>query len=436
MTPSRLYLRFLRRFSTTVAAAAAETPPKPTVSSAAITVSKAKSKLRNTHDPDKALAIYNSVSTKNPFSSSSSSSSSPLSSRYAMELTVRRLAKSHRFSDIETLIESHKSDPRIKTETFLSTLIRSYGRASMFDHAMKTYEDMEKLGTPRSVVSYNALLAACLNSNLFERVHKVFDEMPQRYNSITPDKVSYGMLIKSYCDSDSPEKAMEIMRSMEEKGIEVTIIALTTILGSLYKKGLVDKAETLWTEMVNKGITFDNTVYNVRLMYAAKESPERVKELMVEMSSLGLKPDTISYNYLMTAYCVKGMMVEAKKVYDGLDGEDGLCPNAATFRTLVFHLCINGLYGEGLVVFKKSMLMHKVPDFKTCKHLCEGLVRNNRMEDARGVARIVKKKYPPRLVIEWKKLEESLGLYSKSKLASPSPQARQVLDQEREVVVV
>ncbi|ESQ50593.1 hypothetical protein EUTSA_v10023199mg, partial [Eutrema salsugineum] len=411
MTSSRLYLRFLRRFST---AAAADTPTTASSPGAAITVSKAKSKLRKVHDPDKALAIYNSVS---------NNSSSPISSRYAMELTVRRLAKSQRFSDIEALIESHKNDPKIKTEPFLSTLIRSYGRASMFDHALKTFEEMEQLGTPRSVVSINALLAACLHSNLFERVPQLFDEIPQRYRNITPDKVSYGMLIKSYCETGSPEKAMETMRDMEAKGVEVTIIAYTTVLGSLYKNGQNDVAESLWNEMVKKGCELDNTVYNVRLMNAAKESPERVKELMEEMSSVGLKPDTVSYNYLMTAYCVKGMMREAKKVYEGLEQEHDCCANAATFRTLIFHLCINGLYDQGLVVFKKSALMHKIPDFKTCKHLTEGLVKNNRMEDARGVARTVKKKFPPRLVTEWKKLEENLGLYSKAN-------ARQVLDQE------
>lgn len=238
------------------------------------------------------------------------------------------------------------------------------------------------------------------------------------------------MLIKSYCDSGSVDKAVETMRAMEEKGVEVNIIALTTILGSLYKSGRTDAAESLWSEMVSKGCELDNTVYNVRLMNAAKEKgPERVKELMEEMRSVGLKPDTVSYNYLMTAYCVKGMMGEAKKVYEGLGEKEGCCcaANAATFRTLIFHLCINGLYEEGLVVFKKSAVVHKVPDFKTCKHLTEGLVRNNRMEDARGVARVVKKKYPPRLVAEWKKLEESLGLYTKK---AGSSRTRQVLDDQ------
>ncbi|XP_010531018.1 PREDICTED: pentatricopeptide repeat-containing protein At4g36680, mitochondrial isoform X2 [Tarenaya hassleriana] len=412
MTPSRLCLSRIRRLSSAAAAPAAATSTGGSASSGSISVSKAKSKLRKVHDPDKALEIYSSVSNHYV---------SPVSSRYAQELTVRRLAKSRRFSDIEALIESHKNDPKIKEEPFLSTLIRSYGRAAMFDHAMRTYEQMEQFGTPRSAVSFNALLSACLHSELFERVPQLFEEIPQRYN-ITPDKISYGILIKAYCDSGSPEKALDTLRQMEAKGVEVTTIAFTTILGSLYKKGKVEEAENLWSEMEKKGCELDVAAYNVRVMNAQKESPERVKELIEQMSNVGLKPDTISYNYLMTAYCQKGMMDEAKKVYEGLE-EYGCCPNAATFRTLIFHLCLNGLHEQAYAVFKKSVSVHKIPDFNTLKHLAEGLVRKKKMDDAKGLARTVKKKFPPNFLKAWMKLEEDLGLTSKSNAVSAGKEA-------------
>ncbi|CAA7035788.1 unnamed protein product [Microthlaspi erraticum] len=412
MASARLSLRYVRRFTTAAgdatttiesAAAAAPFPGK-------ISVSKAKSTLRKEHDPDKALEIYSNVSDH---------SASPVSSRYAQELTVRRLAKCNRFSDIETLIESQKNDPKIKEETFYSMLIRSYGRASMFDHAVSTFEQMDKYGTPRSSVSFNALLTACLHSKKFDKVPQLFDEIPQRYNHITPDKISYGILIKSYCDSGSPEKAIEIMRQMEKKRIEFTTIAFTTILGSLYKKGEVKVAESLWKEMVKKGCDLDNAAFNVRLMNAQKESPERVSELIDEMISAGLKPDTISYNYLITAYCEKGMLDEAKKVFRGFEANK-CAPNAATFRTLIFHLCYCGLYEQGYAMFKKSVRMNKIPDFNTLKHLAVGLVKNKKIDDAKGLVRTMKKKFPPSFLNAWKKLEEELELCSKTDASSSS----------------
>jgi pentatricopeptide repeat protein len=366
-----------------------------------MSISRAKSKLRTEHDPDKALEIYSSVS-KNY--------SSPTSSRYAQDLTVRRLAKSHRFADIESLIESHKKDPKIKEESFLSTLIRSYGLAGMFDHALRTFDQMDELGTRRSAVSFNALLSACVKSKMFNKVPQLFDEIPKKYG-VSPNKVSYGILVKSYCEAGATEKAIGIFKEMEEKGVEITAVTFTTILDALYKKGKSEEADNLWNVMVEKRCEIDVAAYNVRIMHAHGGQPENVMAWINEMSNAGLKPDTISYNYLMTSYLKSGMMDEAMKVYEGLEGY-ACNPNAATFRTLIHYLCRNGDYEKGYKVFKESVKVHRIPDFATLKNLVDGLVEKKKMKDAKGLIRTVKKKFPPNVVNAWRKVEEQHGLAS------------------------
>lgn len=280
----------------------------------------------------------------------------------------------------------------------------------MFDHAMRTFDQMDELGTPRSAVSFNALLAACNHSKLFDKVPQLFDEMPKRYR-FSPDKISYGILVKSHCAAGSPEKAVEILKEMEEKRVEITAVTFTTILDALYRQGKSEEAEKLWDVMVEKGCEIDVAAYNVRIMYAHGGDPENVKALINEISNVGLKPDTISYNYLMTCYCKSGMMDEAKKVYEGLE-ENGCNPNAATFRTLVYYLCRNGDYEKGYKVFKESVKVHKIPDFATMKNLVEGLVEKKKMKEAKGLIRTIKKKFPPNVVKTWIKFEEKLGLAS------------------------
>ncbi|KAJ7952976.1 Pentatricopeptide repeat-containing protein [Quillaja saponaria] len=368
--------------------------------SSAISVSQAKSKLRYEHDPDKALEIYSSVSKHY---------SSPLSSRYAQDLTVRRLAKSHRFSDIENLIESQKNDPKITQEPFLSTLIRSYGRASMFDQALRTYDQMDQLGTPRSAISFNALLSACINSKLCDKVPVLFDEIPNKYG-VVPDEVSYGILAKSFCQVGTPEKALEIVKEVEQKGVKITAITYTTILETLYKQGKSEEAENLWN-LMSKEECIDAAAYNVKIMFEHGGKPETIKALIEEMSNAGLKPDTISYNYLMTCYLELGMVYEAQKVYEGLE-ENGCKPNAATFRTLVFYLSKNGDFEKGYKIFKESVKMHKIPDFNTMKHLVEGLVNKKKIKEAKGLNRTIKKKFPPNMLNAWRKIEENLKLTS------------------------
>ncbi|XP_055806012.1 pentatricopeptide repeat-containing protein At4g36680, mitochondrial-like [Solanum dulcamara] len=396
---SSISLRLARHLSTSAAAASTATAAASSISGATISISKAKSKLKSEHDPDKALKIYSSVS--NHYTS-------PLSSRYAQEYTVKRLAKSHRFSDIEAFLESHKDDKKITQEPFLSSIIRSYGLAGMFDQALNTYLQMDDLGTPRSAVSFNVLLSACVNSKLYDRVPQLFDEMPKRHGFL-PDKISYGVLIRSYCEMGTPELAIEKLKEMEEKGVEITAVTFTTILHSLYKGGRSDEAEKVWNEMVNRGCNPDVGAYNVKIMNIQGGDPEGVKGLIEEMSNVGLKPDTISYNYLMSCYCRNGMMDEAEKVYEDLETK-GCNPNASTFRTLIFYLCKNEQFDTGYKVFRESVRANKIPDVNTLKYLVHGLVNSSKVKDAKEMIRTMKKKFPPNVVKVWTKLEDELGL--------------------------
>ncbi|KAE8701242.1 Pentatricopeptide repeat-containing protein [Hibiscus syriacus] len=128
--------------------------------------------------------------------------------------------------------------------------------------------------------------------------------------------------------------------------------------------------------MTKTGCELDVAAYNVRISCFQGRDPEKVKELIDDMSSLGLKPDTISYNYLMTSYFKRGMLDEAKKV------------------------------------FKESVRLNKIPDFNTLKYLAEGLVMKKMTKDAKWLIRTVKKTFPPNFLNAWTKLEKELGLSS------------------------
>lgn len=280
----------------------------------------------------------------------------------------------------------------------------------MFEQALNTYNQMETLKTPRSSLSFNALLTACVNCKNFDRAPQLFDEMPVKYG-FKVDEYSYGILVKSFCDAGKPELAMEKLKEMDEKGVQISGVTYTSIIHSLYKKGNAMEAEKVWDEMVNRGCVIDVAANNVRIMNSVDGEPENIKRMIEEMSNAGLKPDTISYNYLMTCYCKKGMMKEAKEVYDKL--EEHCCnPNAATFRTLLFYLCKNEQFETGYKVFKHSVKVNKIPDFNTLKHLVEGLAKKSRTKDAKGMIRTMRKKFPPYLLVAWAKIEKELGLAS------------------------
>ncbi|KAM0946910.1 putative tetratricopeptide-like helical domain superfamily [Dioscorea sansibarensis] len=392
-------LHHLRRLSTVTSSGAAHSPDPqslPTVS--IISVSAAKSRLRREFDPDKALAILSSLPS-NP---------SP-SSRFAFDLAVRRLARSGRLSDIQSLLRSRLLNSSSSHEPFLSSLILSYGTGRMLDDALSLFEDLPSLGSSRTVISFNALLSASIKAKLPARVPTFFSDLSEKY-SIVPDNISYSILIKSLFLSGNSDKALETLKVMEDKGMEITAITYTTVLDSLYKEGFFEEAEKLWTTMLEKGCVPDLPAYNVKVSYRALHGkPEDVLRLIEEMETAGLKPDIITLNYLMTSYCNANQYEDAKKVYKSMKGKNRR-PNAATYKNLLPCLCENGDLDWGLEVFKDSARCHKIPDFQTMRVFVETLVKSSRVEDAKSVISEVRKRFPENLLGNWKALEKELGL--------------------------
>lgn len=279
----------------------------------------------------------------------------------------------------------------------------------MIQNAINTYNQMTDFGTPRSTLSFNALLLACNTCKVHDRVPVYFNEFPEKFGFV-PDKFSYGMLIKAHCEMGSPEKAMEVLKEMEKKVGEIGAVSFSIILNSLYKMGRTDEAQKFWDEMVKeKGITLDVGSYNVKLSHMGDKT-ESVKALIEEMESTGIFPDVISYNYLITSYCLNGMMDEAENVYGDILKTSGVRPNSATFRTMVFHSCKAGRYVRAYKIFKLSVLMGKIPDFNTLKYLIKGLTETGRMVEAKAMVRTMNKKFPPELLKAWGKLADELGL--------------------------
>ncbi|KAG0491656.1 hypothetical protein HPP92_005054 [Vanilla planifolia] len=379
------------------ASCSSSTPPT-------LTPSAAKSRLRKEFDPDKVLSIISSLP---------SPSSCPSSCRFAIELAVRRLISARRFADIQTLLESRKFEPAASQESFLATVIFSYGSAGMLNRAISTFEDIPGLcSAVPTTVSFNALLSAAIRAKKPHQVPKIFSEISEKH-SITPDNSSYGVLVKALCLSGKVDKAFEILKEMDEKGLKVTAFIYTTLIDSLYKEGKPVKAEELWNEMLENGCKPDLVTHNVKVMYQALHgSPEKVLKSISEFEAAGLKPDVITYNYLMSCYSRNGRFGDVMEVYKGLKSK-GCDPNAATFKLLLTHLRKIGDFDAGIAVFKDSVRHNKIPDFMIMRPFVVGLAKNSKVEEAKMVVSVVKQRFPGNLLGEWILVEKELGLNAK-----------------------
>ncbi|XP_073135663.1 small ribosomal subunit protein mL103 (rPPR7)-like [Henckelia pumila] len=292
--------------------------------------------------------------------------------RLAYKITVNRLAKVNRFACIHDILNHQKQYPDITDEHFAARLIRLYGESRMFDHAIQLFDEMPDLNCPRSVLSFNALLAACVASKEFDKVSELLREIPRKL-SIEPDIISYNTMIKAFCQVGTMDAAISLLDEIEKNGIKPDLITFNILLDSFYR-GDADKfskAETFWSLMQEKEVVPDVRSYNSRLlgMMRQKRVSEAVNALK-DMEEKGPKPNQYSYNVMIKGFVDEGNLKEAKKWYASMSS-NGCTPDFITFATLIpfawsnndidfaHDLCINSVVAKRLV---SSGLMQKVAD--------------------------------------------------------------------------
>uniref|UniRef100_A0A7C9CF63 Uncharacterized protein n=1 Tax=Opuntia streptacantha TaxID=393608 RepID=A0A7C9CF63_OPUST len=296
---------------------------------------------------------------------------------------VKRLANAKSFQWIEEILEKHKDYPEITTEGFVVRIISLYGKAGMFDHAHKLFDEMPQLPCSRTVKSFNALLGACVSSGKFGEVDGLFREIPSKL-SIKPNTVSYNTLIKAFCDMGSLDSALLMFHEMAKEGLKPNLITFNTLLDALYKKDRFLDGEKMWDLMEEYNVVPDIISHNMKLhgLVCNKKVHEAV-DLVAEMKSKGLKPDVFTYNTLFKGLCnVEENLEEAKRWYS--DMMKAKCvPNRLTFATLLIFACDRGdfLFGSKLC---RAMMYYQceLNDRPLLQKVVDGLVKQSNIKEA------------------------------------------------------
>ncbi|XP_027347371.1 pentatricopeptide repeat-containing protein At1g55890, mitochondrial-like [Abrus precatorius] len=318
------------------------------------------------------------------------------------EVTVRRLAGAKRFRWIRDIIEHQKNYSDISREGFSARLISLYGKAGMYRHAHKLFDELPQRNCERTVLSLNALLAAYVHSMKHGSVERLFRDLPNQLK-IEPDLVSYNTFIKALCEMGSFDSALSVLKEMEDKGVNPDLITFNTLLDGLYSKGRFEDGEKLWGQMGAKNVVPNVRSYCSRLVGLAEEKKTgEAVEFFKEMEKEGHKPDVICINAMIKGFVNEGNLDEAKKWFGEIAKYD--CdPHKATFAILLPFLCEKG-------------------DLKTAIEMCKERFNNRRLVAASLLQLVVDKLVSESMISEAKEIVElgRTNRYCRYKLNLPA----------------
>ncbi|CAH1434727.1 unnamed protein product [Lactuca virosa] len=303
---------------------------------------------------------------------------------------VSHLARAKQHSYIEEILEHQK---RYKTdmsnEAFVARLISLYGKSRMYDHARKLFDEMPELNCPRTVLSANALLTACVNSKKLNEMSELFRELRDEF-SIDPDDVSYNIVIKAFCEMDATDSALLIANEMEKNGFKCNLYTYNTILDALYAEGNISEADKLWDEMKSKNLEPDVRTYNskIRGLIIDKRITEAIG-LLDEMKNKGVNPDVYTYNGLIHGFVKEDDLVEVKKWYRKMV-ENGVVPDSVTFRIIIPFASKKGDYKFGFDLSKEGLRMEINVGRLSLQGVLDGLVKESAIDEAKELVELVK----------------------------------------------
>ena len=306
------------------------------------------------------------------------------------EETIRRLASAKRFMWIEEILEDQKKYSDYSEEGFAVRLISLYGKSGMFENAQKVFDEMPERNVQRTVLSFNALLAACVNSKKFDLVGGVFLEMPKKL-AVEPDLVSYNTVIKAFCEAGSFDSALSVLDEMEKKGLKPDVISFNTVLNGYYGKGSrFADGDKVWNLMEEKGVVPDIRSYNAKMYGLVSE--KRVNEavgLIGEMRGKGIEPDIFTFNLVIEGF-IKEESLEGAKEWHSEMRKSECAPNKLTLERLIPFLRKKGDLELAFELSKEVLERKFVVDGALLQRVVDDLVKASRVEEAKTLLELGK----------------------------------------------
>jgi pentatricopeptide repeat protein len=158
-------------------------------------------------------------------------------------------------------------------------------------------EMVEKRDITPNDITLSCMLDALVCSSRVEEAVALFQHWKEK---VPPNTVMYSTLIKGYAVLGDSERAMEMYRELQGKGLQMNLVTYTTLIDAQCRAGNMDQAT----------------------------------EMLALMEKNGCAPNTITYSTLVKGHCIQGNLEEALRLFQVML-DRGLTADTVIFNTML-----------------------------------------------------------------------------------------------------
>ncbi|XP_074573297.1 uncharacterized protein LOC141829670 [Curcuma longa] len=244
---------------------------------------------------------------------------------------------------------------------------------------------------PRAVLE---ALDNSISANQWESALKIFG-LVRRQHWYQPISRTYARLLTMLGKCRQPDHATSLFRVMLSEGLKPTLDVYTSLVGAYGHSGLLDKAISTLEEMnAISDCEPDAHTYTVLISGCCKlRHFELIPQLLMEMSYLGIEPNTVTHNTIIDGYG-KARMLEEMESHLSNMLETGKClPDIYTMNSFVWAYGNNGRIEDMEKWYDEFQHMGIEPDIQTFNILIKSYGKVGMFEKMGLVMNFMKKRF-------------------------------------------
>jgi len=233
------------------------------------------------------------------------------------------------------------------------TVLKGFAHQKKFSRVWAVYQEMLAIETDFTIVTFNTIIDACARCEELHRIPTLLKDMDRL--KIQPNIITYGAILKGYCQEGNLDKAYELLQSMRETTeFRPDEIMYNSLLDGCARQGLWERANCVLKEMEEAGIRPSNFTLSV-LVKVGRRSTCRVDNVFT-------------------------VCTEVAKRY-------GFKFNVHVYTNLV-HTCVDRKdWNRAVSTFERMVKDRVRPETRTYAVLLKGLVGAGEMQLANGFLR-------------------------------------------------
>lgn len=292
-------------------------------------------------------------------------------------MIVDILGKSKNFDLMWEMVEEmDRLGGHVTFET-MTKVMRRLAKACKYYDVIEAFRSMDRFQLKKDVVALNVLVDLLAKERSVELAQDVYIEFR---NQITPNLLTYNILLRGWCRAGKIDKARQIMEEMQKSGICPDVVSYTSFVDAYCHEKNFRKVNEILEEMQENNCPPNVVTYTI-IMHARGKAKEIDEALAISetMKKNGCAPDVAFCSSLIFILGKAGRLKDAQDVFQDMPNQ-GLIPDVLTYRTMITSACHHLQEEKALKLLQKMEENHCSPDLETYMPLLKMCCRLKRMK--------------------------------------------------------